>query len=60
MELKPIKTKDEYEAALSWVDAQFDAGVMPHTLAGEKVAKMLWGIQQYEDVHFPVVPPVNQ
>ena len=57
MELKPIKTAAEHEAALAWVDEQFDAGLQPDTPAGEKLQVMLLLIRQYEDEHYPVLPP---
>ncbi len=57
MELKPIKTSDEHEAALAWADGQFDAGVQPNTPAGEKLQVALLLIKQYEDEHYPVLPP---
>ncbi len=57
MELKPIKTKAQHEAALAWVDEQFEAGVAPDTPAGEKLQVALLLIKQYEDEHYPVLPP---
>lgn len=57
MTLKPIKTKAEHEAALAWVDAQFDAGVEPNTAAGDKLQVVLLLIKQYEDERYPVLPP---
>lgn len=57
MTLKPIKTKAEHKAALEWVDAQFDTGVEPNTPAGDKLQVVLLLIKQYEDEHYPVLPP---
>src|ERR1043165_4040126 len=57
MELKPIKTAAEHEAALAWGDEQFDAGIQPDTAEGEKLQVVLLLIKQYEDEHHPVLPP---
>ena len=57
MELKPIKTKAQHQAALTWVEEQFDANVLPDTPAGEKLQVVLLLIKQYEDEHYPVWPP---
>jgi HTH-type transcriptional regulator/antitoxin HigA len=57
MILKPLKTKADHEAAVAWVDGQFDKAVTPESPAGEKLQVMLLLIKQYEDEHYPVLPP---
>jgi HTH-type transcriptional regulator/antitoxin HigA len=57
MKLRPIKTAAQHEAALAWVDEQFDAGIQPDSPQGEKLQVMLLLIKQYEDLHCPVLPP---
>jgi len=57
MQLKPIKTIADHEAALAWVDKQFDVGILPDTHAAEKLQVMLLLIKQYEYEHHPVLPP---
>lgn len=57
MELKLIKTAEEYESALAWVDEQFDLAVPPDTHDGDKLQIMLLLIKRYEDEHYPVLPP---
>lgn len=57
MELKIIKTKAEHEAAIEWVDKQFDAAPSPNSPDGEKLKVVLLLIKQYEDEHYPVLPP---
>ncbi len=57
MELKPIKTEQEYEAMLDWVDKQFDAKVEPNTEQGNAVEIALLLIKSYEDLHYPVPYP---
>lgn len=57
MTLKPLKTKDDHEVALAWVDEQFDKAIEPDSPAGEKLQVMLLLIKQYEDEHYPILPP---
>lgn len=55
MDIKPIKTKADYEAALAEIDRLFDAE------AGSKKADRLdilvTLVEKYEDEHAPVPPP---
>lgn len=57
MQLKPIKTNADHEAALAWVEKQFEAAVSVDSAAGEKLQVVLLLIKQYEDKHYPVLPP---
>lgn len=57
MELKIIKTKNQYQEYLDWVDKQFDNNVKPNSPLGEKVQVALLLIKQYEDINYPVPLP---
>ena len=57
MELKIIRTEEQYEEYLEWVDRQFDRKVKPDSPLGEKVQVALLLIKQYEDEHHPVPLP---
>ncbi len=58
MNLKSIKTKAEHEVTLTWVDAQFDAGIELNIPAGDGLQLVLLLIKQYEDEHYPVPLPI--
>jgi HTH-type transcriptional regulator/antitoxin HigA len=55
MELKPIRTKAAYEAALRKISSFLDAPV------GSKAAEMLDDlsslVEEYEEEYFPIGPP---
>jgi hypothetical protein len=38
MRLKPIRTEEEYEVMLAWIDSQFNLGVPFESPEGEKFA----------------------
>ena len=61
MQLKPIKTKKQYEAYLKWVDEMFDKKVKPNSPGGEQVQIALLLIKQYEDEHYsiPIPDPIE-
>lgn len=57
MNLQIIKTEEEYDALLQWIDKQFDLGVKPESEAGEKLQVALLLIKQYEDIHYTIPLP---
>lgn len=57
MTLRPIKTEQEYDALINWVDGQFDAKVKPDTLEGDQLQIALLLIKDYEDAHYPIPAP---
>lgn len=57
MIIKPIKTEEEYEAMLVWVDEQFDLAVPYNSSEGEQLQIALLLIKAYEDVQFPIPFP---
>lgn len=52
MHLQIIKTENEYQNLLNWVDAQFNIGYAPYTAEGEKLQIALLLIKQYEDANY--------
>mgnify|MGYP001351316110 CR=1 FL=1 len=57
MELKPIKSKKQYQEYLSWVDMQFDKKIKSSTAEADKLQVVLILIKDYEDQYFPVPKP---
>ncbi len=57
MNLRPIKTDDEYEAMLEWVDTQFDLAPEFNSQEGEQLQIALLLIKAYEDAHYPIPTP---
>ena len=57
MKLRPIKTEQQYDEMLDWVDAQFDRKVLPDSPAGETLQMALLLIRAYEDEHYPIPSP---
>lgn len=57
MELKPIRSEEEYDAALQevshWFDHEPDAG----TPESDRFEILLMLIEKYESEHYPVLPP---
>jgi HTH-type transcriptional regulator/antitoxin HigA len=53
--LKPIRTRDEYKAALSVLERLFDA--KPDTVEGRFVEILAVLIEKYEESHFPIEAP---
>ena len=57
MELKVIKSEEQYLEYLNWVDEQFDKQPDPDTREGEMLQVALLLIRQYEDENYPVPLP---
>lgn len=57
MNLHILKTDEEYQELLDWVDTQFDLNIAPDSKAGEDLQVALLLIKQYEDVHFSIPKP---
>lgn len=57
MTLKIIKSEEEYQQYLDWVDEMFDKNISPETPEGEKLQVVLLLIRQYEDLHYPIPKP---
>ena len=57
IELKPIKTRKQYEEYLEWADTQFEKGVKRGTPVGNQLEIVLLLIKKYEDDNFPIPMP---
>ena len=57
MELSVLKSEDQYDRLLDWVDQQFDKNVPVDSPEGKKLEIALILIKQYEDEHHPVPLP---
>ena len=57
MKLRPIKTAQQYDALLQWLDEQFDRQVPPDSPEGEDVQIALLLVKAYEDEHHPIPAP---
>ena len=57
MDLKILKTENEYEELLAWIDTQFDLKIDPQSKTGEKLQIALLLIKQYEDIHHAIPSP---
>jgi HTH-type transcriptional regulator/antitoxin HigA len=55
MEIKPIKTKADYQTALKEVEKLFDA--KPGTPEGDRLDVFTTLIEAYEEKHHPIPPP---
>ena len=55
MQLKPIKTKRDYQAAIKRLEKIFDA--RPNTIQGDELDILVLLIEKYEDKHFPIEAP---
>lgn len=57
MELSVIKTEEQYEQYLDWVDEQFDKKVATETPEGKKLEVALLLIKKFEDEHHSIPFP---
>lgn len=55
MELKPIRTKVDYEAALKKIASLLDAPV--GSLEAEMLDRLSSLVEEYEEEHYPIGPP---
>ncbi len=55
MDIKPIKTENDYNAALQEVEHLMDA--QQNTQAGDKLDILVTLLEAYEEQHHPVLPP---
>ena len=55
MEIQPIKTERDYDAALAEVDALW--GAEPDTPEGDKLDILITLVEAYEARHHPILPP---
>ena len=57
MRLRPVKSEQQYDELLSWLDGQFDRQLAPDSPEGEEVQVALLLIKAYEDEHYPISAP---
>ncbi len=55
MDIKPIKTESDYEAALAEIEQLMEAE--PNTPEGDKLDVLTTLVETYEDKHYPIDPP---
>ncbi len=55
MEIRPIKTEQDYDAALAEVEALW--GAEPDTPKGDKLDVLITLVEAYEAKHYPIAPP---
>lgn len=55
MELRPIKTKREHQAALTEIEALWDARA--GTAGADRLEVLVLLVEAYERKHFPIEPP---
>ncbi|GAA4349152.1 helix-turn-helix domain-containing protein [Hymenobacter saemangeumensis] len=57
MKLRPIKSEEQYDQLLQWLDTQFDQQVPPDSPEGETIQMALLLVKAYEDEHYPIPTP---
>jgi len=55
MNIKPIKTEEDYNLALKKVNSLFDA--KPDTIEGDELDILVTLIEKYEEIHYPIPEP---
>jgi HTH-type transcriptional regulator/antitoxin HigA len=55
MDIKPIKTESDYEAALAEIERLM--GVEPNTPEGDKLDVLTTLVETYEEKRYPIDPP---
>lgn len=55
--IKPIKTKKEFNAAVSRLYYLMEKGVRPDTKLGDELEVLSILIEAYENTHYPIAPP---
>lgn len=55
MDIKPIKTEADYEAALQEIEELFEA--KPGTAAGDRLEILSTLVEAYEEQHYPIPTP---
>ena len=56
MNMKPIKSEEEYETILEWIDIQFNNKPDPASQEGIILKNALKQIKIYEDIHYKIPP----
>lgn len=56
MDMKPIKTEGDYDAALAEIDRLM--GSPPDSRDGDELEVLVALVEAYEAVHWPIEPPI--
>jgi HTH-type transcriptional regulator/antitoxin HigA len=57
MEIRPIKTEEDYEGALREVSAYFDNEPVPGSADGDRFEVLITLVEAYEAKHYPIGLP---
>jgi HTH-type transcriptional regulator / antitoxin HigA len=57
MEIRPIKTEEDYKAALREVSAFFDNEPVPGSAEGDRFEVLITLVEAYEAKHYPIELP---
>ncbi|MBS7350449.1 MAG: transcriptional regulator [Comamonas sp.] len=57
MQIRPIRTKEDYKAMLAAVSALVDLDPEPNTPEGEQLEVLGLLLEAYEAKHYPIAPP---
>jgi HTH-type transcriptional regulator / antitoxin HigA len=55
MEIKPIHSEEDYQAALKEIETHLDT--LPGTLEGDRLEVMITLVEAYDATHFPIPEP---
>ena len=55
LDIKPIRTEADYEAAFKEIEGLWDAE--PGTPEGDRFEVLFTLVEAYEDQHYPILPP---
>jgi HTH-type transcriptional regulator/antitoxin HigA len=55
--IRPIKTEDDYRAALADISALMESDSAPDTPEGDRLDYLATQVQAYESRHFPIDAP---
>lgn len=54
MELNIIKTNEDYQLALNWVEDELNLKIAPNSPEGQKLKIILLIIKDYEEQNYPI------
>lgn len=57
MDIRPLRTEEDYKAALAAVSALVDADPAPGTPDGDRLEILSLLVERYEEAHFPLESP---
>ena len=60
MQLSVIKTEEQYESYLDWVDGQLSKNLNPESKEGKKLEVALLIVKHYEDEYYPVPAEIQE